>query len=788
MSQGIAAETHTPVQTPSADGSIHQDDNINNSGNDSNNSNNNNDDNSDKISTVHDSKPLNGVKGSINENAEENSSHQKHEHEPLSPPNPSPTPEKRKLEEESSDTAEKDVVPEEKADSVEPEAKKQKVEETEATDTSHTSAGLETNGAESVEKSALLSPTATGPTPDDEIKEEPKLDEEKPEEKFEDKSEEKSEDKSEEKSEDKQEEKTEEKQEEKSEEKQEEKSEDTTEVQQPLEPAPKPPSEPDMNNLPEHPLPPHQTKFALNTIKAIKRLKDAAPFLHPVDTVKLNIPFYYNYIPRPMDLSTIERKLNAKAYEDISQFADDFNLMVANCKKFNGETAGISRMATNIQAHFEKHMLNAPPKELPVGVATHTSASSPEAVTPTSKRRVAAETNAQHQHRDSVAAARPKRTIHPPKSKELPYDVRPRKKKFAAELRFCGQTIKELMSKKHQNYNFPFLAPVDAVALNIPNYHDIVKHPMDFGTIQSKLTNNQYESGDDFEKDVKLVFHNCYLFNPEGTDVNMMGHRMEAVFDKKWAQKPIPEPTPPPSDHSDVEDIVSEEEEEVSEAMLSEVPAIQFLENQLTRMKKELDELKKEHLKKLREQQAARRKRKRAQSVSKRGSKSKKGHKESSHSSSNHNSHHRHQVKLTPPQPVVTYEMKKQVSEMVPNLSDKKLNALIKIIQDDVQISNDDEVELDMDQLGDSTVLKLYDFLFGEKATQKSSLQQQHKKRLNKASANLDELAHLRSQLALFDEGNGHSAEHQLENNGFMSITHEESSDDAASSESSEEE
>ena len=31
---------------------------------------------------------------------------------------------------------------------------------------------------------------------------------------------------------------------------------------------------------------------------------------------------------------------------------------------------------------------------------------------------------------------------------------------------------------------------------------------------------------------------------------------------------------------------------------------------------------------------------------------------------------------------------------MVPNLSDKKLNALIKIIQDDVQISNDDEVEL----------------------------------------------------------------------------------------------
>ena len=55
-------------------------------------------------------------------------------------------------------------------------------------------------------------------------------------------------------------------------------------------------------------MPKHQNKFALNTIKNIKRLKDAGPFLKPVDTVRLNVPLYYNFIPRPMDLSTIERK------------------------------------------------------------------------------------------------------------------------------------------------------------------------------------------------------------------------------------------------------------------------------------------------------------------------------------------------------------------------------------------------------------------------------------------------------------------------------------------------
>ena len=47
---------------------------------------------------------------------------------------------------------------------------------------------------------------------------------------------------------------------------------------------------------------------------------------------------------------------------------------------------------------------------------------------------------------------------------------------------------------------------MDTVALNIPNYNEIVKQPMDLGTIQSKLANNEYENADDFEKDVRLVF------------------------------------------------------------------------------------------------------------------------------------------------------------------------------------------------------------------------------------------------------------------------------------------
>lgn len=522
-----------------------------------------------------------------------------------------------------------------------------------------------------------------------------------------------------------------------------------------MEPAPKPPPEPDMTKLPQDPIPKHQNKFALNTIKAIKRLKDAGPFLHPVDTIKLNIPFYYNFIKRPMDLSTIERKLNVNAYEDPLQIVDDFNLMVDNCIKFNGESSGISRMAKNIQAQFEKHMLNIPPKVLAANGHSSSAAAA-------SRRRTVA---VEDSKTESVAAHRPKRTIHPPKSKELPYDVRPRKKKYAAELRFCNQVIKELTSKKLYNINFPFLQPVDPVALNIPHYFDVVKNPMDLGTIQSNLANNKYENGDEFERDVRLVFTNCYLFNPEGTDVNTLGHRLESFFNKKWAAKPAPVPSPTQSDAEYDSDDYDDDDGEVSEAMLSNVPAIQFLENQLIRMKQELDELKKKELEKLRAQRRKKKKTKR----------SKKGRSNSMGDG------------RLDDQPVVTYEMKKQVSEVVPTLNDKKLQALIKIIKDDVVISDEEEVELDMDQLEDRTVLKLYDFLFGKKA---ASNAMSKAKKSTYSSGNIDQLEQLRSQLQLFDDAersNGGS-HYPASTFDLNSIPAQESSDDDASSESSEEE
>lgn len=84
------------------------------------------------------------------------------------------------------------------------------------------------------------------------------------------------------------------------------------------------------------------------------------------------------------------------------------------------------------------------------------------------------------------------RPIKPPK-KDLPDSVQPqpsRKSKLSPQLRYCSGLLKEMLSKKHAAYAWPFYTPVDAAALGLHDYHDIIKCPMDLSTI--KVTCNKY--------------------------------------------------------------------------------------------------------------------------------------------------------------------------------------------------------------------------------------------------------------------------------------------------------
>lgn len=51
-----------------------------------------------------------------------------------------------------------------------------------------------------------------------------------------------------------------------------------------------------------------------------------------------------NYLPfflqKPMDLSTIEKKLSSQTYRTTKRFVADFNLMINNCFQFSGVDSG----------------------------------------------------------------------------------------------------------------------------------------------------------------------------------------------------------------------------------------------------------------------------------------------------------------------------------------------------------------------------------------------------------------------------------------------------------------
>lgn len=309
-----------------------------------------------------------------------------------------------------------------------------------------------------------------------------------------------------------------------------------------------------------------QHKFLMKSMTSLKRMNDSRFFRDPVDIVKLNIPNYYSIIKHPMDLRTIEKTLRDGQYTSVEALISDFNTMVQNSVTFNGPDHIVSQEGLKLKATFERHMVNFPGPDVvePTPAdkkkkANHvsvkkavvrreprqTAANAPRAAATTTATNATSPTTFALGpeglpliRRDSTAAdGRPKRSIHPPKNRELPYSSKPKKKKFQWELKFCQEVLDELHKPKHYNFASPFYYPVDPVALNIPTYHNIIKKPMDLSTVQTKLRTGQYENAKEMETDVRQIFKNCYKFNIPGDPTYTAGKKTEELFDTKWAQK-----------------------------------------------------------------------------------------------------------------------------------------------------------------------------------------------------------------------------------------------------------
>lgn len=125
------------------------------------------------------------------------------------------------------------------------------------------------------------------------------------------------------------------------------------------------------------------------------------------------------------------------------------------------------------------------------------------------------------------------------------------KEKLSESLKLCNEILKELFSKKHSGYAWPFYKPVDAKMLGLHDYHDIIKKPMDLGTVKRKMDEREYKTAAEFEADVRLIFTNCYKYNPPDHDVVKMGRKLQDVFEVRFASIPDePVTTYPTAQHN----------------------------------------------------------------------------------------------------------------------------------------------------------------------------------------------------------------------------------------------
>ncbi|XP_004068304.1 bromodomain-containing protein 3 [Oryzias latipes] len=319
-------------------------------------------------------------------------------------------------------------------------------------------------------------------------------------------------------------------------------------------------------------------------IKALWRHQYSWPFRQPVDAVALCIPDYYKLIKHPMDLGTVMQRLKNRYYWEANECIKDISTMFNNCYVYNRPGDDIVFMAQTLEKIFLQKVSQMPKEEV---IATLPK-DEPEKEEPVKQRPVVSEialqeatvlSNGVHLNTPTRLCAQTDSTLNIKKclkkkmvsgtpvtatlsrgdefaaeehSASIPLisrtgsgrPVKPPKKnldmfedkrvRLTEKLRDCNNILKEMLSKRHCAYAWPFYTPVDAIALGLQDYHDIIKQPMDLSTIKKKMDHQEYTNATEFAADVRLMFSNCYRYNPPSHGVVYMARKLQEVFEARY--------------------------------------------------------------------------------------------------------------------------------------------------------------------------------------------------------------------------------------------------------------
>ncbi|NXI94550.1 BRDT protein, partial [Psophia crepitans] len=546
-------------------------------------------------------------------------------------------------------------------------------------------------------------------------------------------------------------------------------------------------------------------------MKAMWRHNFSWPFHQPVDAAALNLPDYYSIIKKPMDLSTIKKRLEHNYYTKAAECIEDFKTMFLNCYIYNKPGDDIVFMAQELEKVFMQKIAQMPPEErlvilnkgkrkgkkpeeaqqpnpgtpngqntmqkqaesseqlsvmtqelqqvtlAPVSAAQLT-ALMPAAVPITKakkgvKRKAdtttpttsiftgSGESSAMFNGGKAVKARRgenecmiPNKLLkrYLPDSQQSPEILK--KIQLSEQLKHCNEILKEMFSKKHAAYAWPFLKPVGVASFSLGENQGITKCPTDLGTIKRKMDNFEYSDIQEFATDVRLMFMSCYKHNSPEHEIVAMARKLQDVFEMHFAEIPdepvasvlLSQPTremtgaysSESSNDDSSEEKLSEDSEQERTAHLAKLrEQLQVVEQQLQALTRaDLPRLKKKKRKAKREKSKNKEKKKIKSPIQK---KKNLKHKKKSKKKLSLNI----QSKKTMQQVLLAhnsededgakpmnYDEKRQLSLNINKLPGDKLGKVVHIIQSrepSLRNSNPDEIEIDFETLKNSTLREL---------------------------------------------------------------------------------
>ncbi|KAF5402566.1 Bromodomain-containing protein 2 [Paragonimus heterotremus] len=332
----------------------------------------------------------------------------------------------------------------------------------------------------------------------------------------------------------------------------------------------------------------HPSKITTNQLEYIKREvvgrlfkeKIVWPFTRPVDHERLNLPDYPRIVKHPMDLGTIKQRLNLKFYHSSSECLDDLFTMFRNCYIFNKPGDDVVAMAMKLEQLARERLRFMPHPETeicpqkssksvkpvtalqphpvhepsaPPTAINHTEglngtsvsdistsavrSSVPSAGKKASKKKIDAIDDLPQTPHSVDDPSRDRRQIKKPKREYEERNVGKRLR-LSEALKACNNILKDISSQRYRDLNHLFLKPVDAEAMGLHDYHDVVKKAMDLSTVKMKFESGQYHSKYEFADDIRLMFSNCYKYNGEDSDVAKVGKQLQAIFEESFAKVP----------------------------------------------------------------------------------------------------------------------------------------------------------------------------------------------------------------------------------------------------------